>query len=82
MAPSLTRGCGIRTVVNIIILIEYIIPIKWSHGQEDALFVLTAAWKPNNCPENIDTVPREMLTGAFNLPHAGYLWIGVIDFIP
>jgi len=28
------------------------------------------------------TVPREMLTGAFNLPRAGCLRIGAIDLIP
>jgi hypothetical protein len=81
-APSTTRRTGICQVVIIIILVDDLIPIQLSNGQEVAWFVLPTAWWLNLCPEIIATVPRETLTGAFNLPRAGYLRIGVIDRIP
>jgi hypothetical protein len=81
-SPSTTGRTGIRPVVNIILLVDYIIPIQWSNGQEVAWFVLPTAWRFNLCPEIIATVPRETLTGGFNLPRAGCLQIGAIDLIP
>jgi len=81
-APSTARRTGICPVVIIIILVDDLIPNQWSNGQEVAWFVLPAAWRLNLCPEIIATVPRGMLTGAFNLPRAGCLLIGAIDLIP
>jgi hypothetical protein len=81
-APSTARPSGIRSVLIIIILINYLIPIQWSNSQEIAWLVLLAASSLNLCPEIIGTVPRETLTGEFNLPRAGYLQIGAIDLIP
>jgi len=81
-APSTARRTGIRPVVIIIILVDYLILIQWSNGQEVAWFVLPTAWRFNLCPGIIATIPREILTGAFNLPRAGCLRIGAIDLIP
>jgi hypothetical protein len=81
-APSTARCTGICPVVIIIILVNYLISIQWSNVQEIAWFVLLTAWRFKLCPEIIATVPREMLTGAFNLPQAGCLQIGAIDLIP
>jgi hypothetical protein len=50
------------------ILMDYLIAIQWSNGHEVTWFVLPTAWLPNLCPEIIATIPRETLTGAFNLP--------------
>jgi len=69
-APSTTRRSRICPVLIIIILVDYLIPIQWSNGQEDAWLVLPAAWWLNLCPEIIATVAREMLAGAFNLSQA------------
>jgi len=66
-APSTAWRTGISPVVIIIILVEYLIPIQWSNGQEVAWYVLPTAWRLNLCPGIIATVPREMLTSAFNL---------------
>jgi hypothetical protein len=65
----------------IIILVDCLIPIQWSNGQEVALLQLQADWWLKMCLEIIATVPREQLTGAFNLPQARCLRIGVIDMI-
>jgi hypothetical protein len=81
-APSTARCTGIRPVVIIIILVNYLISIQWSNVQEVAWFVLLTASRFNLCPEIIATVPREMLTGAFNLPRAGCLRFGEIHLIP
>jgi hypothetical protein len=81
-APSTARHTGIRPVVIIIILVDYLIPIQWSNGKEVAWFVLPTASRFNLCPEIIPTVPRETLTSAINLPRAGCLQIGAIDLIP
>ena len=81
-APSTARRSRIRPVVIIISLIDYLIPIQWSNGQEVAWFVLPAAWRLNLCAEIIATIPRETLTGALNLPRAGCPQIGAIDLIP
>jgi len=81
-AASNARRSGICAVLIIIILINYRTPIQWSNGQEIPWFVLPAAWQLNPCPEIITTIPRETLAGAFNLPQAGCLWIGVIHLIP
>jgi hypothetical protein len=43
-APSTARRTGIRPVVIIIILIDYLIPIQWSNGPEVAQFGLPTAW--------------------------------------
>jgi hypothetical protein len=81
-APAPARRTGIRPVVIIIILVDYLNPIQWSNGQEVALFVMPIACQFNLWPEIIATVPRETLTGAFSLPRAGCLRIGAIDLIP
>jgi hypothetical protein len=81
-APSTARRSGIRPVLIIIILVDYLIPIQWSNGQEVAWLVLLAAWWLNLCPQIIATVPRETLAGGFNLPRAGCLQIGAIDLTP
>jgi len=81
-SPSTARRSGIRLVLNIIILINYAIPMQWSNGQVVAWLVLPAAWWLNLCPDVIATVPRETLTGEVNLPRARCLRIGAIDFIP
>jgi hypothetical protein len=72
---------GIRPVVIIINVVNYLIPIQRSNGQAVAWFVLPTAWWLNLCPEIIATIRREMRTGALNLPRAGCLWIGAIDLI-
>jgi len=81
-APSTARRSGIGPVLIIIILVDYLIPIQWSNGQEVAWLVLSAAWWLHLCPEIIATVSREMLAGGFNLSRAGCLRIGAIDLIP
>jgi len=67
-APSTARRSGIRPVLIIIILIDYLIPIQWSNGQEVTWFVLLAAWRLNLCPWIIATVPRETLTVRLTFP--------------
>jgi hypothetical protein len=67
-APSTTRCTGSRPVLIIIKLVDYLISIQWSNSQEVARFVLAADWRLNLCPEIMATVPRNTLTGAFNLP--------------
>jgi len=76
-------GCtGIGPVLFIIILIDYLIQIQWSNGQQVAWLVLLAAWRLNYCPEIIATRPRGALTTALHHLRAGCLQIGAIDFIP
>jgi hypothetical protein len=65
--PSTASLPGICSVLIVIILVNYLISIKWSNGQEVAWLEPQAAWWLNLCPESIATEPREMLTGAFNL---------------
>jgi hypothetical protein len=67
-APSTAGLSGSHPVVIITILVDYLIPIQWSKGQEVSWCVLPAAWRLNLCLEIIATVPRETLTGAFTLP--------------
>jgi len=67
-APSIAGHTGMRPVVIIIILIEYLIPIQWSNGEEVAWFVLPTAWRFTLCPEIIAIIPGETPTGAYNLP--------------
>jgi hypothetical protein len=67
-APSTARHSRIHPVVIIIILVNYIIPVEWSNGKKVTCYVLPAAWRLDLCPEIIASVPRETLTGAFNLP--------------
>jgi polyferredoxin len=81
-APSTTRRSRICPVLIINILVDYLIPIQWSNSQKVAWFVLLTVWQLNVCPEIIATIPREMLTAAFNHPQAGCLQIGAIDLIP
>jgi hypothetical protein len=81
-APSTAQRTGILSVVIIIILVDYLISILWSNPHEVAWFVQPTSWWLNLCPEIIVTVPRETLTGAFNLPRAGCLQIGAIYLIP
>ena len=83
--PILTaRGVLLTLAIGIviIILVNYLIPIQWSNGQEVAWLVLSAAWLLNLCPQIIAPVLRKTLTGAFNLPQAGYMRIGGIVLIP
>jgi len=80
-SPSTAQHSGIRPVLIIISLVDYLIPIQWSNGQEVAWLVLPAACWLNLCPESIATIPRETLIGEFNLPQAGCLRIGAIDLI-
>jgi hypothetical protein len=81
-APSTARRTGIRPVCIIIIIVDYLIPIQLSNGQEVAWLVLPASWWLNLCPAIVATVPRETLAGVFNLSRAGCLRIGVIHLIP
>jgi hypothetical protein len=81
-APSTSRRSGIRKIVIIIILVDYVIPIPWSNGQEVIWFALPAAWRFDLCPDIIATIPRETLTSSYNLAKAGCLRIGTIDLIP
>jgi hypothetical protein len=81
-APSTARRSGIHPVVIIILLVNYLIPIQLSNGQEVACLVLPAAWPLNLCPGIIATLPRETLGGEFNPSRAGCLRIEAIDFIP
>jgi hypothetical protein len=67
-APSTARRSRIRPVVIIICFLDYLIPLQWSNGQKVGWLVLPAAWWLNLCAEIIATVPRETLTGVFNLP--------------
>jgi len=46
------------------------------------VLVLSAVCSLNVCPGIIATIPREMLTVAFNLPQGGCLGIGDFDLIP
>jgi hypothetical protein len=82
MAPSTAQRSGIRQLLIILILDDYLIPLQWSNNQEVGWFVLLAASRLNIYPEIIATVTRETLTGAFNLPRAGCVRIGEINFIP
>jgi len=82
MAPSTAQHSGICLVLIIIILVDYLIPIRWSYGQEVSWLVIPAAWRRHLCPGIITTLPRETFTGAFNLPRAGCLWIDAIELIP
>ena len=72
----------IHPVLIIIILVDYLIPIQWSDGQEVAWFLPPVGWLLNLCPEIITSVRRETLTGAFNLPLAVCLLIGAIELFP
>jgi len=80
-AKSIALRSGIRPVLIIIILLDYLIPMQWSNGQDVAWFVLLAAWRLNLCPVIIATVPCETLAGAFNLCRTASLRIGVIHLI-
>jgi len=42
-APSTTGHCGIHPVHIIIILVDYLIPMQWSNGQDVTWLVLPAA---------------------------------------
>ena len=79
---STARRSGIRPVLIIIILVDYLIQIQWFKGQQVVWLVLLAAWWLNRCSEIIATVLRETLAGALNIPRAGCVRIGAIDLIP
>jgi len=81
-APSTARCSMFQQVVIIIFLVDYPIPIQWSNSHEVAWSVLATAWWLKLCPEIIGTVRSDMLTGAFDLPGAGFRWIGAINLIP
>jgi hypothetical protein len=81
-APSTTRRSGSRPVLNIIIFVNYLMPILWSNGQDVVWFVLPTAGWLNVFPGIITSVPRETVTSAFALPRTGFLRIGVIHLIP
>jgi len=82
IAPSTAQSSWICSVLIIIILVNYLIPIVWSNSEEVAWLVLPAAWRLNLCPVIIATVPREMLAGVLSITWAGCLQIGAIDLIP
>jgi hypothetical protein len=82
MAPSTTRRSGIHQVLIVIILVDYLISIQLSNGQDVTRLVLPAAWWLNPCPDIIAPIPRETLAGVFNLAQAGHQRIGAIDWIP
>jgi hypothetical protein len=65
-----------------IILVDYLIPIQWSNGEEVSCLALPAAWGLYRCTEIIASVPRETLTGAFDLARSRCLRIEDIDLIP
>jgi hypothetical protein len=81
IAPSLARRARICPVLILIILVDHLISIQWSHGQEVGRFVLAAAWRLNRCAEIIATAQSETLTGAFILARVGCLRIRAIDLI-
>jgi hypothetical protein len=81
-APSTTRSTGCRPGIIIIILVDYLIPIQLSDRPEVAWVQLLTAWRLNHCTEIIPIVPREKLTGVYNLALPGCLRIGAIDLIP
>jgi len=80
-APFTAWHSGMCPVLIIIMLVDYLIPIVRSNGQEVAWLVVLAAWWLKLSHESIATVPGEMLTGAWILPWAGCLQIGAIDLI-
>ena len=75
------RPCGIRPFLILIIIVGYLIPFQWSNGLEVAWIVLPAASRLDLGPEIIATVPRETLTGAFNLSQGSCMQSGAIDLI-
>jgi hypothetical protein len=81
-ALSITRHSGICTDFIIIILVNYLIPIQRSNGQDVAWLVLPAPRSLNIYTEIIATVRTTTLGGAFNLPGNGSLLIVVIYLIP
>jgi hypothetical protein len=66
MAASTAWHTGIRSVLIIIIVVHYLIPIQWSSSQQVSRLLLPADWWVNLSHETISTVPREMLDGEFN----------------
>ena len=74
-ARNTARRSGICPDFIIILIIDLLISIQWSNGQEVAWLVLLAAWRLNLCPGIIATIQREMLAGGFNSPRAGCQWI-------
>ena len=81
-APSTARCSGIVAVLSILILVDYLIPLQSSNGQELSCLVRPAALRLNPCPEVIPTVPGETLAGVNNISQDGWLRIGGIDLIP
>jgi hypothetical protein len=58
------------------------IQIQLSNTQGVCWLVLPAAWWLKLCPGIITTIPRETLTGVFNIPQASPVRTGAIDLIP
>jgi hypothetical protein len=81
MTPSTAALSRIHPVLIIIIRVEYPIPFQWSDSQDVAWLVLLAAWRLNLWTANIATVPRETLTGVFNVPQVGCLRSVIISLI-
>jgi len=81
-APPTAPLTGICPVLIMIILVDYLMPIQWSNGQEVAWLVQPPAGQLNCSPEIIATLTRETLASTGNLPWAGCLRIGVIDLFP
>jgi hypothetical protein len=82
LAAFIARRCGIRPVLIIIILVDYLILIQSPNGQEVTWLALPAAGRPNLCREIIAAVLRIMIAGAFNPSRAGCLRRGAIHLIP
>jgi len=81
-APFTARCSGNHPVLILNLLVYYLIPTRWSKGQEVAWLVLMADWRLNLCPDIIANGLRKMLAGAFNHHQAGCLLVGAIDLIP
>jgi len=81
-APSTTWLSGFRPNLTKIMLINYFIRIQHAHSLEVAGLVQPAAWWLDLRPQIIATIPWDTLSGACNLHHTRYLWIGAIDLIP
>jgi hypothetical protein len=79
--PSSSGRSVICPVSIIIILIEYLIPIQSSNGQEISWLVLPATWRLNYCPDIIATISRKMIPWVANSSRAGCLPVMAINLI-
>jgi len=80
-ALSTARLPGIGPVAIIVIIVDYLIKIQWSNGQEVAWLILPVAWRLNLCPEIIGAITRETLAGEINLSRARCQRIAAIHLI-